>query len=85
MKARKKPVEIECWIFNLDKWKEDNNKYPMVTKLRPLSQMFENIPAIKTLEGNMSVSDGDYIIKGVQGEFYRGKPDIFKKTYDIIK
>lgn len=46
--------------------------------------MFENIPAIKTLDGDMSVSDGDYIIKGVQGEFYPCKPDIFEKNHDII-
>lgn len=39
------------------------------------------LPRIKTLEGNMNVSDGDYIIKGVAGEFYPCKPDIFHKTY----
>lgn len=37
---------------------------------------------IMTLEGEMKVSTGDYIIKGVQGEFYPCKPDIFKATYD---
>lgn len=36
--------------------------------------------AIQTLEGVMTVSDGDYIIKGVNGEFYPCKPDIFKKN-----
>lgn len=39
---------------------------------------------IKTLEGVMLASFGDYIIKGVNGEFYPCKPDIFIKTYDII-
>lgn len=39
---------------------------------------------IDTLEGVMIVSDGDYIIKGVRGEFYPCKPDIFKETYEII-
>ena len=39
---------------------------------------------IRTLEGNMSVSVGDYIIKGVQGEFYPCKPDIFKETYETV-
>lgn len=39
---------------------------------------------IKTLEGNMVCKKGDYIIKGVNGEFYPCKPDIFHKTYDII-
>lgn len=37
---------------------------------------------IKTLEGDMNVNIGDYIIKGVRGEFYPCKPDIFKETYE---
>lgn len=37
---------------------------------------------IHTLEGDMSASAGDYIIKGVNGEFYPCKPDIFDKTYE---
>lgn len=36
---------------------------------------------IKTLEGEMIVSDGDYVIRGVNGEFYPCKPDVFAKTY----
>lgn len=36
---------------------------------------------IPTLEGNMDASAGDFIIKGVNGEFYPCKPDIFAKTY----
>ena len=39
--------------------------------------------AIKTLEGNMHASFNDWIIKGVNGEFYACKPDIFSKTYDF--
>lgn len=39
---------------------------------------------IKTLEGLMEVSDRDYIIKGVNGEFYPCKPDIFEKTYEKV-
>lgn len=37
---------------------------------------------IRTLEGDMNVSFGDYIIKGVKGEFYPCKPDIFEQTYE---
>lgn len=40
---------------------------------------------IDTLEGIMIAQFGDYIIKGIQGEFYPCKPDIFKKTYDKVK
>lgn len=39
---------------------------------------------IPTLEGDMRAVHGDYIIKGVNGEFYPCKPDIFDKTYDIV-
>lgn len=39
---------------------------------------------IKTLEGDMTVGFNDYIIKGVNGEFYPCKPDIFEKTYDEV-
>lgn len=39
---------------------------------------------IKTLEGNMKANIGDYIIKGVHGEFYPCKPDIFEETYELV-
>ena len=39
---------------------------------------------IHTLEGDMEASIGDYIIKGVNGEFYPCKPDIFAKTYEEV-
>lgn len=41
--------------------------------------------AIDTLEGVMRATPGDYIIRGVQGEFYPCKPDIFAKTYDVTE
>lgn len=39
---------------------------------------------IRTLEGDMKVTRGDYIIKGVKGEFYPCKPDIFEQTYESV-
>lgn len=47
---------------------------------------FEDNPYLKieTLEGIMKASVGDYIIKGVNGEFYPCKPDIFEKTYERV-
>ena len=50
---------------------------------RELKKMLIGI-AIDTLEGTMMVNYGDYIIKGVQGEFYPCKPDIFLKTYEEV-
>lgn len=44
----------------------------------------DGMTLIKTLEGNMLVSDGDYIIKGVQGELYPCKPAIFEATYEKV-
>lgn len=40
--------------------------------------------SITTLEGTMFASCGDYIIQGVDGEFYPCKPDIFEKTYELV-
>ena len=40
---------------------------------------------IPTLEGDMKVSKGDYIIKGIKGEFYPCKPDIFKSIYNLVE
>lgn len=40
---------------------------------------------VKTLEGKMHVSNGDWIIKGLKGEFYPCKPDIFEKTYEAVE
>lgn len=42
-------------------------------------------PAIETLEGWRGVAMGDWIIKGVKGEFYPCKPDIFEASYDEVK
>jgi hypothetical protein len=39
---------------------------------------------IPTLEGTMTASPGDWIIKGVKGEFYPCKPDIFEATYEAV-
>ena len=85
MKARKKPVEIEFIEydgFNSDKVKD------FVGENLTIGAGFEyqnwEKLGIKTLEGIMNVSIGDYIIKGVQGEFYPCKPDIFEQTYEIV-
>lgn len=40
---------------------------------------------IKTFEGDRLVSHGDYVIKGIKGEFYPCKPDIFEATYEIVE
>ncbi len=42
------------------------------------------IPHVDTLEGALHISDGDWLIRGVKGEFYPCKPDIFAATYDAV-
>ncbi|SDK79993.1 hypothetical protein [Arthrobacter sp. ok362] len=49
----------------------------------PLPTLPQHI-AIDTLEGTMRADVGDYVIRGVQGEFYPCKPDIFAKTYEVV-
>lgn len=85
MIARKKPVEVEVMEFNydtVDKILEWANG-----KIEPNvpTMFFTDCLIIETLEGTMRANHGDYIIKGVHGEFYACKPNIFHETYDIIK
>jgi hypothetical protein len=83
-KYRKKPVEIEAAQF--DGSVESSNRIlgwigsHDGTAVRRTS---EPRMLIDTLEGTMSANPGDFIIRGVQGEFYPCKPDIFAATYDL--
>ena len=52
---------------------------------RPLPEFGINFIEIATLEGTTSAAPGDYIIRGVQGEFYPCKPDIFEATYEQVR
>ena len=80
MKYRKKPVEIEAFQFGKDDFPpwftqeiyEDN----VVLK--------DKSAYIKTLEGTMIANSGDFIIKGVKGEIYPCKADIFEQTYEKV-
>lgn len=86
MKYRKKPVIIEAIQF------EDNSdriieihEFMGGDTIR-VNYEDKNNPYLKieTLEGIMKASVGDYIVKGVNGEFYPCKPDIFEKTYERV-
>ncbi len=91
-KFRKKPVTIEakqltkdtlfplmCWVDEeggkIGEWCWDNDDDSFIT---------ERYFIIETLEGNHKAQEGDWIIKGVAGEFYPCKPDIFKATYEAV-
>lgn len=83
MKFRKKPVVIEAWHFNGENatsWPEWLHKYK--TPSGRVCFFHDNKINIPTLEGNMDASEGDWIIKGIKGEIYPCKPDIFDATYE---
>lgn len=87
MKFRKKPVVIEAVQWNGSNTKEVEDfarDSARVFKAVYPSDNPKTVPYIDiyTLEGTMRASVGDYIIKGVNGEFYPCKPDIFEKTYE---
>lgn len=88
MKARKKSVVVEVMLLDnteesaisLAEWcgghySPDSN---------PDGSDVMHFVVIKTLEGSMLATPGDWIIKGVAGEFYPCKPEIFTQTYDLV-
>lgn len=91
-KYRKKPVVVEAVRWTGSNLEEIRNFVgsdlieecvELFDIKRTLKEMLVDI-AIDTLEGTMRVDYGDYIIKGVQGEFYPCKPDIFEQTYEEV-
>ncbi len=80
-KYRKRPVKVEARCVGVGPWRsliewcrgepiKDGNAYWAIR--------------IQTLEGDMLAKKGDWIIKGVAGEFYPCKPDIFEQTYEYM-
>lgn len=86
MKYRKKPVIIEAIQFedNSDRIIEIHEFMEGDTIRVNYEDKDNPYLKIETLEGTMKASVGDYIIKGVNGEFYPCKPDIFEKTYERV-
>ena len=99
MKYRKKPVVVEavqwtgenedeikkfCGLAAQFTYMPTEGEAYIVTKQKPKGKHVTAL-SIWTLEGTMEASDGDFIIRGVEGEFYPCKPDIFRKTYEEVK
>lgn len=81
-----KPCEIEAVEFRRDCFEEirvftGGKAKNFRTERRPDGKSFCEI---ETLEGDMTATEGDYIIKGLRGEFYPCKPDVFHKKYKLI-
>lgn len=91
MKYRKKPVVIEAFQLNDRGLVGEDWFWDKVTDNTIITHDFGKFypnPAwceIKTLEGTMIAQSGDYVIKGVNGEIYPCKADIFEKTYEIVE
>jgi hypothetical protein len=85
MLVRKKPVVVQAVEWTGDNLTEIRNyctacEYTTTRcGLNSETKLF-----INTLEGKLSASKGDFIIQGVEGEFYACKPDIFWKTYEQV-
>lgn len=83
-KAKKKPIEIEFIQFTgsesakkIEQWSSNKARYAIDKKANQTLLVY-------TKEGLMVANLDDYIIKGVHGEFYPCKPDIFHKTYEVL-
>lgn len=80
-KYRKKPIVVEAIQFTWDKQLEAisfiGNRFWQLSAAGKL--------CISTLEGTMVADEGDYIIKGIKGELYPCKPDIFEATYEEVE
>lgn len=91
-KYRTKPCEIEAiqWTgLNLEEIKEFVGE-SLIYSIHDTAYEAGVYPPqvfieIKTLEGIMNASKGDYIIKGLRGEFYPCKPDVFEKKYELVE
>ena len=77
---RKKPVEIQALQWTGENQGELYQFVPGHLRIEEPDGLY-----IVTLEGNHKVTIGDFIIRGVKGEFYPCKPDIFEMTYEEVK
>lgn len=89
MKYRKMAIEVEASRW----WKPGDHpvvvhpvpSHVQVPPGRPDADTGRSLGAIQTLEGWMLVTPGDFVIRGVHGEHYACKPDIFLKTYEPVE
>ena len=86
-KYRKKPVVVDAIQFKRDCFEEiirftKGNSINFRTERRPYGKSYCEII---TLKEKMTATEGDYIIKGINGEYYPCKPDIFEKTYELVE
>ncbi len=84
-KFRKKPVVIDAMRFtgvNVSLMADIENFAGKSIEVRTIENVLHLV--ITTLEGDLLASPGDWIIRGVKGEFYPVKPDIFRASYEAV-
>lgn len=86
MKFKKKPVVIEAVQYTATLFQDKT-----IVNWKELQALAGDCLVwdefgfiIKTLEGNMRLSPGDWLLKGIKGEYYPCKPDIFEQTYEKV-
>ena len=84
-KYRKKPIVIDACQFDGNIRSIDDFPISEVGKFKVSSENGQYYLIIPTLEGDMKAVAGDWIIKGIKGEYYPCKPDIFEQTYELIE
>ena len=86
-KFRKKPVVIEAIEVTKSNWNAISDFLGMESwrQGKWWANPLENKVGIVTLEGTMVADAGDWIIRGVKGDFYPCKPDIFEATYEPVE
>ena len=77
MRYKTKPCEIEAV-----QWTGENLTEILRFANTQNIDITSGVLIIKTLEGDMVASTGDYIIRGLRGEYYPCKPDVFQKKYE---
>ena len=85
-KFRKTPIAIEAWQTATSKDDVLEDMPPWLVEAIRSGFIYNDGQEIriKTLEGDMTVSPGDWIVRGIQGEIYPCKPDIFAATYEEV-
>lgn len=84
MRFRKRPIEVEAIKFT---YETQDRVYNWIAGNRSADRDGEGKPTlhIQTLEGVMTATLGDWIIRGVAGEFYPCKPEVFVRTYEPVE
>ena len=90
-KYKKKPITIEACIYDgsvfssdfIINWTKDS--WTVTIFKAEINHPISTYLVIKTLDRDHIVSIGDYVIKGIEGEFYPCKPSVFKVSYNRVK